>query len=105
MDEAKFAKPAAQTASQGAPPAQSPKSLVPDKFTNLQVLSKDIAKRDLVAIMKGFCQTTKQRCSFCHVATDDLSEADFPSDDKEPKKKARELLRMILDAQKAGAKP
>ena len=97
------------TPSQGsAAPVQAPaagKSLVPDTFTNLQVLPKDIAKKDLVAIMKAFSQTIKQRCSFCHVATDDLSEADFPADEKETKKKARELLRMILDAQKAAAKP
>ena len=94
-------------AQQGTPPAKAPqrKSLVPDTFTNLQVLPKDIRKGDLVEIMRNFCFTMDKRCSYCHVATDDLSEAEFASDEKEPKKKARELLRLILAAQKSAAKP
>lgn len=88
--------------------AQQPpqrRSPIPDTFTNLQVLPKDISKAALVDIMKNFCFTMDQRCSYCHVATDDLSSADFPSDEKEPKKKARELLRLILAAKKDGAGP
>jgi hypothetical protein len=79
------------------PQAQAPqRSPIPDTFTNLQVLPKDISQEDLVNIMKNFCFTMDQRCSYCHVATDDLSSADFPSDEKETKKEARELLRLIL---------
>lgn len=101
IEDAKFTKPAAQTASSAPPAAQAKgRSLVPDTFTNLQVLPKDIAKSALVGIMKNFCFTMNQRCSYCHVATDDLSSADFPSDEKETKKKARELLRQILAAMK-----
>lgn len=86
---------------QEGPPAKAQRrSLVPDTFTNLQVLPKDIAKDELVEIMRNFCFTMDQRCSYCHVATDDLSSADFPSDEKETKKKARELLRHILAAKK-----
>ncbi len=86
---------------QQPPPAKEQRrSLVPDTFTNLQVLPKDITKQELVDIMKNFCFTMDQRCSYCHVATDDLSSADFPSDEKETKKKARELLRLILAAKK-----
>ncbi len=85
------------------PPAQR-RSPVPDTFTNLQVLPKDISKADLVNIMKNFCFTMDQRCSYCHVATDDLSQADFAAEDKEPKKKARELLKAIFAAQKPPAK-
>ncbi|MGH9859750.1 MAG: hypothetical protein ACRD5F_06980 [Candidatus Acidiferrales bacterium] len=91
-------------AGQQAPPAkaQAPRrNPIPDTFTNLQVLPKDISKQELVNIMKSFCFTMEQRCSYCHVATDDLSSADFAADDKEPKKKARELLRQILAAKKA----
>lgn len=89
-----------------ATPAQTQRrSLVPDTFTNLQALPKDIAKQELVDIMKNFCFTMDKRCSYCHVATDDLSSADFPSDEKEPKKKARELLRLILAAKKDTAAP
>lgn len=94
---------AAQTPSTQAQ-AQAPRrSPIPDTFTNLQVLPKDIAKQELVDIMKNFCFTMDKRCSYCHVATDDLSSADFPSDEKETKKKARELLRLILAAKKTAA--
>lgn len=86
---------------EGQPPAAPQRrNPIPDTFTNLQVLPKDISKQELVNIMKNFCFTMDQRCSYCHVATDDLSSADFPSDEKEPKKKARELLRLILAAKK-----
>lgn len=96
------------TAQQTPPPqpqAQRPpmRDPIPNTFTNLQVLPKSIAKADLVRIMKGFCITFEKRCSYCHVATDDLSEADFASDEKETKKKARELLRFVLEAQQKPA--
>ena len=83
--------------------AAQQRSPIPDKFTNLQALPKDISKGDLVRIMKQFCFTMEKRCSYCHVATDDLSQADFTLDDKEPKKKARELLQFILETQKKPA--
>jgi len=91
------------------PPASPPKpqpqqrSLVPDTFTNLQVLPKEIAKADLVRIMKSIAMTTERRCNFCHVATDDLSQANFASDEKETKRKARELFQFILETQKKPA--
>jgi hypothetical protein len=89
-----------------APPPQGQRpamrSPIPDTFTNLQVLPKDTSKPELVQSMKSFALTFEKRCSFCHVATDDLSEADFASDEKETKKKARELLRFIREAR---AKP
>ena len=98
IEDAKFAKPVQET---GAPAAQAQRrDPIPDTFTNLQVLPKEISKPALVGIMKNFCFTMNQRCSYCHVATDDLSSADFPSDEKETKKKARELLRNILAAMK-----
>ena|SRR5947209_17666069 len=84
-------------------PAVQQKDPIPDTFTNLQVLPKNISKPDLVDIMKGFCKTFKVRCSYCHVATDDLSQADFPSDEKGTKKEARELLRGIMKADKPAA--
>ena len=93
--------PAQAEAPQGQkPPMRNP---IPDTFTNLQVLPKQITKPELVHIMKSFCITFEKRCSFCHVATDDLSQADFASDEKDTKKKARDLLRFILDTQKKPA--
>jgi hypothetical protein len=90
-------------ASPAAPQAAAPQNPIPDKFTNLQVLPRTISKPELVAIMKSFCKTMKVRCSHCHVANDDLSQADFPADDKPTKNDARELLRSILKAQQKPA--
>jgi hypothetical protein len=92
----------AKTADQAsAPKPQAPaKPLIPDKFINLQVLPKQIEKPELLAVMKGFCITFKVRCSHCHVATDDLSSADFPSDEKPTKQNARELLRNLTEIQR-----
>lgn len=100
--------PATQSSGQQAPPQGPPpqgqrppmRSPIPDAYTNLQVLPKNITKPELVNVMKSFALTFEKRCSFCHVATDDLSEADFASDEKETKKKARQLLQFIRDAQK-----
>jgi hypothetical protein len=69
--------------------------VIPDKYTNLKVLPQDITKAELLPIMKGFCKSSGHRCSYCHVATDDLSSADFASDEKPAKSEARELLRLI----------
>ena len=77
-------------------PANNP---IPDTFTNLQVLPKDISKRDLMGVMKGFCVTMKVRCSNCHMVSDDLTEGSFSSDDKEAKVAARNLTRAILATQ------
>ncbi len=74
-------------------PADHP---IPDTFTNLQVLPKDIAKHDLMNVMKDFLITMKVRCSQCHAVSDDLTEGSFSSDDKETMIAARDLLRAIL---------
>lgn len=78
---------------------------IPEKFTNLQVLPADITRPELLPIMKGFCKTFNVRCAHCHVATDDLSEANFPDDSKPTKLQARELLRAIRATLKAQRQP
>lgn len=88
------AAPAQAAPPQGAAPK---KPMIPDTYTNLKVLPQDIKKQDLLAIMKGMSIGLKVRCSQCHVATDDLSEADFPSDEKPTKIAAREMLRTLFD--------
>lgn len=40
---------------------------VPDKFTNLKVLPKDIGKDDLVTTMRMFARSLGLRCNPCHV--------------------------------------
>ncbi len=69
----------------------------PDSFTNLKVLPSDIAPRELVSLMAGFTRALGVRCTHCHVGEEGrpLETYDFPSDDKLPKRKARDMLRMV----------
>jgi len=66
----------------------------PDKFTNLQVLSKDISKAELQSTMRSFVFALNVRCPFCHVQKVDMS-FDYPADDKDTKKTARIMLQMV----------
>lgn len=70
---------------------------IPDEFTNLKVLPKDITRERLTGIMRGFTQALGVRCSTCHVGEEGLPLAtyDFASDDKATKLKAREMLKMV----------
>ena len=76
---------------------------IPNTFVNLQVLPKDISKRDLVGIMKQFSVTFNVRCSYCHSVSDDLTEGSFDSEEKPAKQKARELLRSVIEIGKPKA--
>ena len=76
--------------------AVPPTDQIPQTFTNLQVLPKNIARGDLVAAMKGFTAALKVRCEHCHVGEgDDLSKFDFASDAKPTKKVARTMIHMV----------
>ncbi len=68
----------------------------PDKFTNLQVLSKDIAKHDLEQTMRGFAFALGVRCDHCHVQQPDRS-MNFAADDKQTKRTARIMLQMVVN--------
>jgi tetratricopeptide (TPR) repeat protein len=72
---------------------------IPEKFTNLQVLPKDIPRNELVQTMRGFAGALGVRCQHCHVGTvpEDLRTFDFASDEKETKKVARVMLRMTQE--------
>jgi Photosynthetic reaction centre cytochrome C subunit len=69
---------------------------IPDTFKNLEVLPKDIAKPELVRIMREFSGALGVRCIHCHKGDDpvDLSKVDFPSDEKENKRIARAMMGM-----------
>jgi len=82
------------------PPAAPKKPVIPDTYTNLQVLPKDIKKPDLLPVMKSFSITMDVRCSHCHAVPDDLSGGDFASDEKPTKVAARKMLGAILEVQK-----
>jgi tetratricopeptide (TPR) repeat protein len=72
---------------------------VPDTFTNLQVLPKDVDRRALVDAMRGFAGALGVRCNHCHVGehADTLEGFDFASDDKETKRVARAMMRMTRE--------
>lgn len=77
-----------------APPA---KAQIPDEFKDLQVLPADISKRELVGIMRGFASALGVRCAHCHVGPDNLQGMDFATNEKEPKRVARAMLRMTRE--------
>lgn len=78
----------------GAPSSQ----WTPPTPTNLQVLDKTMATRDVIQIMKGFTQSLGVRCQHCHLFKgddpNDLSAFDFASDEKPAKRTARAMMRM-----------
>ncbi|HEX6739705.1 MAG TPA: c-type cytochrome [Vicinamibacteria bacterium] len=68
---------------------------IPDKFTNLQVLPKDIARPELVRTMRSWAGELGVRCAHCHVGPDDLQGMDFAVDTKPTKRAAREMIRLV----------
>ena len=72
---------------------------IPDEFTNLQVLPKDISKGELVGMMRGFAGALGVRCIHCHLGDDprDLSTVDFASDQRPAKATARVMMRMVQE--------
>lgn len=83
--------------------ASSAAAQIPQTFENLQVLPKDIPRDTLVQIMRGFAQSLGVRCEFCHVPREGAGSQPggpglnllFASDDKDNKKIARHMLRMV----------
>jgi tetratricopeptide (TPR) repeat protein len=70
---------------------------VPDKFTNLQYFPKTISRQELLGNMRGFSFSLGVRCQFCHAGKEEnkLEQTDFSSDEKDTKKTARAMLRMV----------
>jgi len=84
---------------------------------NLQVLPKDMPRPELTAFMRGVAGSLGVRCNYCHVSTPTPDSAgvagggggrggrggrggeqfDYAADDKDTKKTAREMLRMVMD--------
>jgi tetratricopeptide (TPR) repeat protein len=69
----------------------------PDEFTNLEVLPKDIAKRELESTMRRFAFALGVRCDHCHVEKAGHG-FEYAADDKETKRTARVMLRMVAAA-------
>lgn len=72
---------------------------IPETFTNLQVLPKDVERRALIDAMRGFATGLGVRCNHCHVGenADTLEGFDFASDDKETKRVARAMMQMTRE--------
>lgn len=75
---------------------------VPDSFTNLQVLPKNISREQLDRVMDGFTEALGVRCDFCHVRDTTGTPGGrprmrFAADDKANKKTARVMLQMVHD--------
>ena len=70
---------------------------IPEQFTNLQVLPKGIPRSELVLTMRGFASALGIRCVHCHAGKDtpNLEGVDFASDDKEEKRAARLMMKMV----------
>lgn len=100
QEQPKSATPAQNPSTETRPQANP----IPDKFTNLQILPKEITKPQLIGVMKQFSITFGVRCSYCHTVSDDLTVGSFDSDDKETKRKARDLMKTILDMNMHGPK-
>lgn len=79
----------------------TPSAQLPQKFTNLQVLPKDITQKELVPIMRGVALNLGIRCEHCHVGEgNDLSKFDFAADTKPAKAVARKMLQMTMTLNK-----
>jgi tetratricopeptide (TPR) repeat protein len=67
------------------------------EFTNLQYFPKNVSRDELIGTMRGFCFSLNVRCTYCHAGTDSpsLKGVNFASDEKETKKTARAMLRMV----------
>lgn len=70
---------------------------IPQTFTNLQILPKDITRAQLVPMMRDFALHVGLRCSDCHLGEEgrDLSTYDFASDARPAKAIARTMMRMV----------
>jgi tetratricopeptide (TPR) repeat protein len=72
---------------------------VPEKFTNLQVLPKEITQKALMEPMKQFSAALGVRCTYCHVGEEKsgappFQDFKFDSDDKATKATARAMMKM-----------
>jgi tetratricopeptide (TPR) repeat protein len=72
---------------------------IPQKFDNLQVLPKDVSRDELIGEMRAMAGALALRCHHCHVgeSADSLEGFDFASDEKDLKKTARVMMKMVAE--------
>ncbi|HEV2274776.1 MAG TPA: c-type cytochrome [Acidobacteriaceae bacterium] len=67
------------------------------RFTNLQVLPRDIPQRELIGQMREYMRALGVHCSFCHEDDELNHRTDFASDAKQEKRTARVMIRMVSE--------
>jgi tetratricopeptide (TPR) repeat protein len=69
---------------------------IPDTFTNLKVLPKEISKQDLISTMRAFSNALGEHCDYCHVHKDanPQNDMDWAADDLKAKTTARVMMQM-----------
>ncbi len=72
---------------------------VPDTYTNLKMLPKDIQRPELMQTMRGFNKALGVKCNFCHKGEEGqpLSTYDFASDANKHKVIARTMITMTSE--------
>lgn len=68
---------------------------------NIKVLT-GLPHSQLIPVMNYFAATMGRRCNFCHV--NNAGQWDYASDEKKEKNTAREMIKMVLDLNKASFK-
>lgn len=84
---------AAQNTAPQAPTQPRPRRPMP-KPTNLQVLPKDIAVPDLLALMRSYTGALGVECEFCHASDPTTHRPNFASDANPDKAIARTMIAM-----------
>jgi photosynthetic reaction center cytochrome c subunit len=81
---------------QGAQPGPGGPGGMNQKPKNLKVLPAEMTRDQVTAIMRGFTGALGVRCTHCHVGQEGNPQSmDYASDDKDEKKTAREMLKMV----------
>jgi hypothetical protein len=73
--------------------AQTPASSQEHEYKNLKVLPPDTTRPQLTAIMHGFTDALGVHCDFCHAGAN--GKMDFASDEKDEKRSARVMMKMV----------
>jgi hypothetical protein len=90
------ANPAHQPSSQQGSAQPHPRRPTP-KPTNLQVLPKDIAVPDLLALMRSYTGALGVECQFCHATDPKTHKTNFASDANPDKTIARTMIVMTRE--------